>query len=133
MRVSLDKTPRGARGKTMASTAALDQSSPSLLRASAPRTAPPGWHTRSSLPLPAHGIAWIKKKSPVSRRGPLIHFNRKYLLAEAVHQAALDAQVILLCAAKVGVQILELDRPERQVGRQGEVRAAAERHRKRIR
>ena len=100
----------------------------------APRTAPPGWHTRSCCPFPqAHGIACVKKKSPASRRGPRIHFNPNYLLAEAVDQAALDAQVILLCAAKVRVEILELDRAEGQVRGNREVRAAAERHRKRIR
>ena len=51
--------------------------------------------------------------------------NRKGLLPEVVDQAALDAQVVLLCAAKMRVQILKLDRTERQVARQLHVRAAA--------
>src|ERR1700730_1701083 len=58
--------------------------------------------------------------------------NRTYLLAEAVDQAALEAQVILLCAVKVRVQILELDRTKRHVAGQLEIGAAAERHRKRV-
>jgi hypothetical protein len=53
---------------------------------------------------------------------------RSCLPAEAVHQAALEAQVVLLCAAKVGVQILELDRAERHVAGQLEIGAAAKCH-----
>src|SRR5258707_15069568 len=55
------------------------------------------------------------------------------LLAEVIDQATLDAQVVLFCAAKMGVQILKLDRTERQVGRQLNVCTAAERHCKRVR
>ncbi len=116
-RVSLDKTSRGAHGKTMASTAALDQSS-----------AVASSSQRRVLRHPAGLLSYL------ARDGALpIYFNRDYLLAEAIDQAALDAQVILFCAAKVGVQILELDRAEGQVRGNREVRAAAERHRKRIR
>src|SRR5260370_18359109 len=59
--------------------------------------------------------------------------NRNGLLAEVIDEATLDAQVVLFCASKMGVQILELDRTERHVGRQLNVCTAAERHCKRVR
>ncbi|MCU1243473.1 MAG: hypothetical protein JWO71_4199 [Candidatus Acidoferrum typicum] len=117
----------------MASTAALDHTLP-LLILPAPRTAPPGWRTWVVVDsIGRAGFAMPKRKAPPRGGASPIHFNRSYLLAEAVHQAALDAQVILLCAAKVRVQILELDGAESQVTRNCEVRAATERHRERIR
>ena len=131
-RVSLDKTSRGAHGKTMASTAALDQSS-AVASSSQRRVLRHPAGLLSYLDTGRSELHPPKRKAP-PRDGALpIYFNRDYLLAEAIDQAALDAQVILFCAAKVGVQILELDRAEGQVRGNREVRAAAERHRKRIR
>ena|ERR1700719_2048513 len=54
------------------------------------------------------------------------------LFAEAVHQPTLQPQIILLCTAKVRVQILCLDGPERQVAGQFEIGPAAKRHREGI-
>src|SRR5438477_4744094 len=54
------------------------------------------------------------------------------LAPETPHQAALDAQVVLVGSAKVGVQIFHLDRPERDMLRQGDIGSAAGRHRKRV-
>src|SRR5713101_8073835 len=86
--------------------------------------------------LTAHyslGLRGKPKKQKAPPYGGAAAMNRNGLLTEVVDQATLDAQVVLLCAAKVGVQIFKLDRTERQVARQLHVRAAAERHGKRVR
>ena len=86
--------------------------------------------------LTAHyslGLRGKPKKQKAPPYGGAAAMNRNGLLTEVVDQATLDAQVVLLCAAKVGVQIFKLDRTERQVARQLHVRAAAERHGERVR
>ena len=73
-----------------------------------------------------------KKQKAPPRSGASATDPTCYLLTEAVHQATLQPQVVLLCAAKVRVQILDLDRAERQVAGQLQIGAAAKRHRERI-
>src|ERR1700730_8339725 len=72
-----------------------------------------------------------KQKAP-SCDGASATYRSCCLPAEAVHQPTLQPQIILLCAAKVRVQILRLDRAERQVAGQLEIGAAAKRHREGI-
>jgi len=48
-----------------------------------------------------------------------------FLTAEAIHQAALDAHVVLPHAAKAGVEVFNLDGPERQMMGDLDVCAAA--------
>src|SRR5713101_9644353 len=51
------------------------------------------------------------------------------LATEAIDQTALEPHIVLPRATKMGVEVFHLDRPERQVAGDLEVRAAAKRHR----
>lgn len=103
-----------------------------LLRHPAPRTGSPGW--RATLELSGTHKGPAKRKRPHLAAEPSsIELKRSYLLPEAVHQSALDAQIVLLGSAEVRIQILDLNRAKRQVTRDLEVSAAAKRHRKCIR
>jgi hypothetical protein len=71
-----------------------------------------------------------KEKAPSRDRAFAIHQN--CLLPEAVYQSSLQAQIVLLCAAEMGVQILQLNCAKRQITRHLDIRSATERHGERI-